>query len=385
MLSWIPLPGQNARKQRQATARAKDLLSEAATIEKVGDLEHALSLYERGAALLQDAIKGEKDVERKAELRELAQGALEKAEHIQAHVACQAMTLSCQPPTSLQEAAACLRASPRLAGIAILLAMIFAMWFVYLTDILLLGCNGFGTPGSGFCGYRFYFSTAPRMGNGPTGMWVRSFVLGVPFQWLCHSSFNHIWSNTVFFFIFGSIIVLRSAVGDPVRTLLGALACSALAPGLTSWLGLFGWPAGCGASGVVFGLFGYCVAFGVFRLLGVPPLPTCSSDCGAGGGALAVCRCFCSWVMEWLDSKNWLCTFGALLDITLSVVLGVAYSYLFAQATPGGVGPGVGWQGHLSGFIGGVCWAAANAERARRRDEAQLENDARDGPGDTSA
>ena len=122
----------------------------------------------------------------------------------------------------------CLRASPRLAGIAVLLAMLFSMWFVYLTDLLMLGCNGMGTPGTEFCGYRYYFSTAPQMGSYGS---LRSLVLGVPFQWLCHSTFGHIWSNTVFFFIFGLVIVLRSAVGDPVRTLVGAVACSALTPG----------------------------------------------------------------------------------------------------------------------------------------------------------
>lgn len=367
MFSWLP-PGQNGRSKQK---RAKDMLSEAAASELAGDLERALSLYERGAALMQDAIKGE-NPEQKAELREAAQQAVERTEKLQARMACEAMTLSCKPPTSLQDATTCLRASPRLAGIAVLLAMLFSMWFVYLTDLLMLGCNGMGTPGTEFCGYRYYFSTAPQMGSYGS---LRSLVLGVPFQWLCHSTFGHIWSNTVFFFIFGLVIVLRSAVGDPVRTLVGAVACSALTPGLASWLRLF--PAGCGASGVVFGLFGYCLAFGVFRLTGVPPRPTCSATDGVG--VLAVCRCFCSWLVEWLDSNNWLCTCGALLDISLSVILGVTYSYLFAQATPGGVGPGVSWQGHLFGFIGGVCWAAVNAERARRQDEAQLEEDARSG------
>ena len=77
MLSWIPLPGQNGRKQKRAT----EMLSEAAAVEKAGDSDHALSLYERGAALMQDAIKGEKAPEKKAELRELAQKALEHAEY----------------------------------------------------------------------------------------------------------------------------------------------------------------------------------------------------------------------------------------------------------------------------------------------------------------
>ena len=348
-MNWLPLPGKSARAQK----RAKQLLAEASASENGGDLEKALPLYERGVALMQDAIKGEKNPEKKAELHAEAQAAIAAAERIEARIACQSMTLSCKPPSSIGEAATCLRASPRLAGITTLLLLQFCMWFVFLTDLI--------APGGE---YRMFFATAPPLG-------LRSLLVGVPLSWLCHSDYKHIAGNSTFMMIFGTVIVMRSAVGDPVRTLLGAVACSQLGAGLT-WLGLFGSPGACGASGIVYGLFGYSIAFGLFRVVGAPPQPTCSAhDCT---GARSVCECACGWLVDWLDRKNWLCTLGAVFDIVLSSVLFVTYNYIFEGATPA-AGPGISWQGHLYGMLGGMVWAAVNAERARRNDREALGED----------
>ena len=76
---------------------------------------------------------------------------------------------------------------------------------------------------------------------------------------LLHAGFGHIWSNTLALLILGGLVALRG-----VKSLIGVSIFVVLLGGLLVWL--FGRPAvHIGASGLVFGYFGYLVALGWFR------------------------------------------------------------------------------------------------------------------------
>jgi len=131
---------------------------------------------------------------------------------------------------------------------------------------------------------------------------------------LLHASAGHLISNMVPLAVMGTIAALRDWTGMWI-----ALAASLLASGLGVWL--FS-PAGSvtvGASGIVFGLFGYLLARGVFmRRIG-----------------------------DLLIALLLVCVYG-------SMVWGVFPSQ-----------PHISWQAHLFGFLGGGA-AAYFTARARR-------------------
>lgn len=94
-----------------------------------------------------------------------------------------------------------------------------------------------------------------------------------------------------------------------------------------------------GASGIVYGYFGYILSIGILKLLGCPP------QCTA---------CQCSW-----DSVQ---------DLVISaVIIGLYSGMLWGVLTP----PEdqlVSWEGHLMGFAGGVIYAAGLAIYLRNTD-----------------
>jgi membrane associated rhomboid family serine protease len=121
-----------------------------------------------------------------------------------------------------------------------------------------------------------------------------------------HFSWQHIEGNTVPLFVLGVLAAYRS-VG---RFLIASLII-AVTSGLAVWLFQGSNELTVGASGMIFGYFGYVVVRGFFD--------------------------------------------RSLVDIGVGLVAGVLYWWILQVAIPGT--PGVSWIGHLGGLVGGVAAA----------------------------
>jgi len=108
------------------------------------------------------------------------------------------------------------------------------MWFVRLLDSL--------TPGWGSAAGN---GIVPRSLGGLDGILVAPLI---------HASFQHLIANTIPLAILGSLVLLRG-----VSEFLFVVLVSALVGGLGTWIFGTGNAQHIGASGVVFGLFGYLV------------------------------------------------------------------------------------------------------------------------------
>jgi len=141
------------------------------------------------------------------------------------------------------------------------------------------------------------FGIIPRTAVGLRG------ILFAPFL---HANLNHLISNTIPFVVLGWLVMLRDSRHFG-RVTLAAM----LGSGMCSWL--FGAPGSVhiGASGVIFGYLGFLMVAG--------------------------------WYAR---------TFGS---VVLSVGVTIAWGGLVMGVLP--TVPGVSWQGHLGGFIGGVLAA----------------------------
>jgi membrane associated rhomboid family serine protease len=126
---------------------------------------------------------------------------------------------------------------------------------------------------------------------------------GILFAPFLHGSYAHILANTVPFLILGWLVMLR----DPRHFLMVTLMAM-VGSGVMAWI--LGAPGSVhiGASGVIFGYLGFLMLSG------------------------------------WFDRS-----IGA---IVMSVVVTALWGSLVFGVLPGV--PGVSWQGHLGGFIGGV-------------------------------
>jgi membrane associated rhomboid family serine protease len=127
-----------------------------------------------------------------------------------------------------------------------------------------------------------------------------------------HFSWQHIEGNSVPLFVLGVLAAYRSLV----RFLIASLII-AVTSGLAVWLFQSSNELTVGASGLIFGYFGYVLVRGFF-------------------------------------DRNF-------VDIGVGLVAGVLYWTILSVAIPGT--PGVSWIGHLGGLVGGV--AAAWALRTR--------------------
>jgi membrane associated rhomboid family serine protease len=127
-----------------------------------------------------------------------------------------------------------------------------------------------------------------------------------------HISWQHIEGNTVPLFVLGVLAAYRGVKKFLLLTLIVAVAS-----GLAVWL-FQSDELTVGASGLIFGYFGYVVIRGFF-------------------------------------DRN-------LLDIGIGVVAGVLYWTILQVAIPGT--PGVSWIGHLGGLFGGVVAAWVLRERS---------------------
>jgi membrane associated rhomboid family serine protease len=138
------------------------------------------------------------------------------------------------------------------------------------------------------------------------GIWPRNIgrvgdIFTAPFL---HLSWNHIESNSVPLFILGFLSAYRGVVRFVMVTLIVAVTS-----GLAVWMFQSGNELTVGASGLIFGYFGYVLVRGIF-------------------------------------DQN-------LIDIGVGVAAGVMYWTILQVAIPGT--PGISWIGHLGGLVGGVA------------------------------
>src|ERR1700730_254873 len=134
-------------------------------------------------------------------------------------------------------------------------------------------------------------------------------ILSAPFL---HVSWAHIEGNSGPLFIFGFLAAYRG-----VTKFLGVTVVVILTSGLGAWLTESSGTVGAGASGVVFGYFGYIMVRGFFDRHAI--------------------------------------------DMLLGAVMALCFAYQFTVLLPHA---GIGWQAHIGGLVGGV--AAGWVFRERR-------------------
>ncbi|MEU2334610.1 rhomboid family intramembrane serine protease [Streptomyces sp. NPDC006654] len=132
---------------------------------------------------------------------------------------------------------------------------------------------------------------------------------------LLHWSWAHIESNSGPLFVFGFLAAYRG-----VLRFLGLTVLIAVSSGAVVWFFERGDVATVGASGLIFGYFGYVVVRGLFD--------------------------------------------RHLIDTLVGVVMGASFAYLLTVAVPGT--PGVSWLGHLGGLLGGLAGAWLFRDRRGR-------------------
>ena len=126
------------------------------------------------------------------------------------------------------------------------------------------------------------------------------YILTAPFL---HVSWSHIEGNSGPLFIFGFLAAYRG-----VTKFLGVTAIVILTSGLAAWFSESPGTVGVGASGVVFGYFGYIMVRGFFD--------------------------------------------RHLIDIVIGAVMALCFAYQFTVLLPHA---GIGWQAHIGGLVGGVA------------------------------
>jgi membrane associated rhomboid family serine protease len=118
-----------------------------------------------------------------------------------------------------------------------------------------------------------------------------------------HFNWAHIEGNSGPLFIFGFLAAYRG-----VRKFLGVTLFVAITSGLAAWIFESPDSLGAGASGVVFGYFGYIIVRGLFD--------------------------------------------RHVIDLMLGLVMALCFAYQFSVLVPQ---EGIGWQAHIGGVVGGVA------------------------------
>src|ERR1039457_3873089 len=138
-------------------------------------------------------------------------------------------------------------------------------------------------------------------------------ILTAPFL---HFSWAHIEGNSGPLFIFGFLAAYRG-----VAKFAGVTVLVILASGLAAWLTESSGSVGAGASGVVFGYFGYIMVRGLFDRHAI--------------------------------------------DILLGAVMALCFAYQFSVLLPQA---GIGWQAHIGGVAGGIAavWFFRDRRPGRR-------------------
>ncbi len=175
-----------------------------------------------------------------------------------------------------------------------LLGLVVVLWAVEIIDWLIFG------------GALYRFGIRPRT---VSGLWG---ILYAPFL---HGNFAHLLANTIPLVSLGWLVMLRET-GD----WLVVSVIAALFSGLGTWL--IGAPGSVhiGASGVVFGYFGFLLLRGYFE--------------------------------------------RSVVAIAFSILVTFLYGGIIWGVLP--TQPGISWEGHLSGFLGGVL-AARLLSKPRRQ------------------
>ena len=175
----------------------------------------------------------------------------------------------------------------------ILGALVALLWVVHLVNAFLFG----GNLGE-------FYGIHPKSLHGLQG------ILWAPFL---HGSFRHLISNTLPFVTLGWLVMLQETGDFLVVTVIAALVS-----GLGTWL--VGDPnsAHAGASGIVFGYFGYLLLRGWFERSAV--------------------------------------------SLALSVLVIALYGGLIWGVLP--IQQGISWEGHLFGFVGGGIAARLLSKRS---------------------
>ncbi|MFI9269706.1 rhomboid family intramembrane serine protease [Kitasatospora sp. NPDC052896] len=132
---------------------------------------------------------------------------------------------------------------------------------------------------------------------------------------LLHASWQHLEGNSGPLFVFGFLAAYRG-----VRKFLGLTLLIAVTSGLAVWLFERTGVVTIGASGLIFGYFGYVVLRG------------------------------------FIDRR--------LIDSLIGLVMGASFAYLVTLAVPGT--PGISWLAHLGGLAGGLAGAWLFRDRAGR-------------------
>ncbi|TDD47618.1 rhomboid family intramembrane serine protease [Nonomuraea terrae] len=178
--------------------------------------------------------------------------------------------------------------SGAVSAFIIVVAMLAVMWIVEVVDFLI-------TP------YDTSFGLLDRQ-FGIVG-WDGDGLIGIVFAPFLHGGFGHLMANSVPLLILGFLAGLRD-----VGKFLWATVLIIFIGGFGTWLTTPDNVVTVGASGLVFGYFGFILSRGLF------------------------------------DRR--------LLDIAIAVGVGVAYWGILAGLLPNQ--QGISWQGHLFGLIGGV-------------------------------
>lgn len=160
--------------------------------------------------------------------------------------------------------------------------IIILLWIIYGISLLIPNIKQYGI--------------IPRETSGIIGIFTAPFL---------HADVYHLMANTTSFFIFGCVL----GIMEPL--LFFPILCNiAILGGLATWI-LARQANHIGASGVIFGMFGYIVAAGFFK------------------------RKF--------------------IFIIISLLIIFIYGGMITQVLPGD--PGVSWESHLFGFLAGIFTA----------------------------
>lgn len=164
----------------------------------------------------------------------------------------------------------------------LLFGFVALLWAIEIVDAVL------------FAGSLDRFGVRPRSIGG---------LIGIAFAPLLHMGFGHLIANTLPLITLGWLIMLRET-----RDLIVVTVLSALASGLGVWLIGASYSVHIGASGVIFGYFGFLLLRGYFE--------------------------------------------RSLLSIGLSLAVAAVYGGMLWGVFPSGFR--ISWEGHLFGFLGGV-------------------------------
>ena len=190
--------------------------------------------------------------------------------------------------------------SPLKSAIILLGSFVAITWGLEIVDAI---------PGINFDA----FGVKPRSVSG---------LIGILFMPFLHGGFDHLIANTTSFLIFGTLLILTYGA----KRFVMVSVLTALMAGFAVWC--FGATRSnhIGASAMIFGYFGYLLAYGFVR-------------------------------------RN-------LKGIVLSLVVGIGYGSLIFGVLPGQ--KGISWEGHLFGFLAGAVVAFWLGRRERLKEEALL-------------